>query len=202
MPLDEKYLSEIDFDVLNKNVDSNLFLISKHPINGFLKEHLVIEGNPEPDRSEQKLVSEYMILEGLVILKSKYFLSPTKLGFEIIRKGGWLKYLEREKDKADKIDRKLKYDLRTSKIKAKTFVPVMILGAFGGIYSIIKIVVFLLSTLSPKQPTDQNSQTELVKPNKIFQKESHILSDSLHNQDNQNIDSLSYFDQLVKGQKK
>ena len=78
----------------------------------------------------------------------------------------------------------------------------MILGAFGGIYSIIKIVVFLLSTLSPKQPTDQNSQTELVKPNKIFQKESHILSDSLHNQDNQNIDSLSYFDQLVKGQKK
>ena len=37
MPLDEKYLSEIDFDVLNKNVDSNLFLISKHPINGFLK---------------------------------------------------------------------------------------------------------------------------------------------------------------------
>ncbi|MFB9052118.1 hypothetical protein ACFFVB_03410 [Formosa undariae] len=42
------------------------------------------------------------------------------------------------------LQNKLKNESKISTIKAKTFIPVLILGAFGGVYSIIKVVILVL----------------------------------------------------------
>jgi len=45
----------------------------------------------------------------------------SKKGAEIIEKGGWLKHLEREKVKSDRIEKKDVFDFKVSKFKYHTF---------------------------------------------------------------------------------
>ena len=56
-------------------------------------------------------------------------------GIEVIRQGGWLKYLDKEKKKLVRAEKKEFFDYNISKWQSKTFWPVLIIGLFGGIYS-------------------------------------------------------------------
>lgn len=87
-------------------------------------------------------------------------LSLTKFGKDIKDKGGWNKYLKLKKEKEDKIEKKLSYDLKISKIKSKTFIPILILGAFGGIYSGYKLIKDLRILKSDQQIQEAKQQKE------------------------------------------
>lgn len=58
-------------------------------------------------------------------------------GLEVIRQGGWLKYLDKEKKKFERAEKKEIFDYNISKWQSKTFWPVLIIGLFGGFYSAI-----------------------------------------------------------------
>jgi hypothetical protein len=163
----------------------------------------------EPDQNSFSNINivKFLIELDLAVPVQVLHLSPdvcriSKKGIDIVKNGGWLKHLEREKFKSDKADRKLGYDLRISRIKANTFIPVMVLGVFGGIYSIIKVVVLVLGISTTEKIQESKSQTELVKPNKKSETEYPQLSDSLHSPNHQKTDDVLYIDQLKQGQKK
>jgi len=163
----------------------------------------------EPDRESFSNINivKFLIELELAVPVQTLNLSPdicriSKKGIDIFKSGGWLKHLEREKIKSDNTNKKLIYDLRISKIKAKTFIPIMLLGAFGGIYSGYKFIKDLSILKNDQEKQETISQTELVKPNKKSETEYHKLSDPLHNPNNQKNDSALYSDQLTKGQKK
>lgn len=146
----------------------------------------------EPDRESTSNVNivKFLIELDLAFPVQANSLSPdccriSKKGIDIIKSGGWLKNLGREKIKLDKADKKLEYDLKISRIKLNTYVPVMVLGAFGGIYSGYQFMKDL-GVLGNRKET-------------ITQMERNVFSDFLHSPDNQKTDSLLYTDQLEKG---
>ena len=163
----------------------------------------------EPDQNSFSNINivKFLIELDLAVPVQVLNLSPdvcriSKKGIDIVKTGGWLKHLEREKLKSDKADRKLGYDLKISRIKANTYVPVMILGAFGGIYSGYKLITDLTTSKNNQEIQEPKSQTELVEPNKKLEMECHQLSDSLQNPNHQKTDSVLYIDQLTQRQKR
>jgi len=103
-------------------------------------------------------------------------LSPK--GIEIIKNGGWLKHLDREKTKSNRAERKEIFDYNIAKWQSRTFWPVLISGLFGGIYSAVDFYEKLTTknvTQEPKSFADKqeyksklnNSDELMLNQNKI-----------------------------------
>lgn len=164
------------------------------------------ELEPERESFSNINIVKFLIELDLAVPVQTLNLSPdicriSKKGIDIFKSGGWLQHLELEKIKSDKSNRKLGYDLRISRIKANTYVPVMILGTFGGIYSTIKVFLLILGLSNPEQTQATNSQKKLNKSNKITNMAIQKYSDHYH-PDSLKTFYLSNSDQLSKGQKK
>ena len=159
---DKSQLNDLDYDWLDSHTDYFLNLISTYPRNTFLDSQWInIEEDKVFDRNSQKLVLEYMIVNSLIEMETKHICNLTKTGYEIHRKGGWLKHLNREKAKTLKNDKKDAYDYINAKWKSWTFWPLLFLAALGGIYSGVD---FFTEKLNPKSnPKIEQIESELNK---------------------------------------
>ncbi|RJE72965.1 hypothetical protein [Reichenbachiella sp. MSK19-1] len=85
-------------------------------------------------------------------------------------------------------ERKAELDFQISKIKAKTFIPVLILGSFGGIYSGISLLkdfgIIPNKEIETQQQADeiQNQESTLIKDNETI--------DNLQNKILKNSDTI------------
>lgn len=121
---------------LDKIINHNLNLIYKSK-SGFWHKDLKDLNNNEYQNDKIVLMRQ-MITRDLICSDGEkmQLLQLTPLGYEICNSiGGYLKYLEFEKEKTRRKLLKDKYDLTLSKWKYYTFWLVFFLGLFGGIYS-------------------------------------------------------------------
>lgn len=155
--LPDKYKRELDFDVINENIDLNLSLISTYPISSFLKKDIIIKTSDKLPVDPKKSIIEFMKIEKLIDMPNEHMLNLTKLGYEIHRKGGWIKHLYFEKAKVYKEDKKNAYDFYYSRLRYWTFWPALILGAFGGIYSGYNLITKITDTKPEQKVSKVNS---------------------------------------------
>lgn len=134
--LDEKYIKELNFDSINKNIELNLNLISKYPRNSFLNTFIVLTSENELPANPKKTIIDLMKIEQLIDIPNEHMLNLTKFGYEIVRKGGWIKHLEQEKIKSNRLLRKDIIDFSLSKFKYYTFWPVFIFAFVGFVFSV------------------------------------------------------------------
>ncbi|MCD8413711.1 hypothetical protein [Tenacibaculum finnmarkense] len=141
---------------------------------------------PEKLKHNEILNNILYLKEDLKVVRKPFkesnLITLTPFGIEIIENGGWIKYKKLKKDKEERLEKKLEYDLKISKLKSKTILPVLFLGAFGGVYSLIKISILIISMLSTEEPRELKLQTELEISNKKMETKYQKLSDSLRNQ--------------------
>lgn len=139
--LSEKYIKEIDFDIINKNIDLNLKLIAKYPRNSFLaNQFFEFEDEEKLPSNPKTAIKELMIIESLIDIKSEHFCNLTKFGYDVYRNAGWLKYLERERFKKIREDKKNTYDFRLSKWKHFTFFITLIIAVVALSISIFNLL--------------------------------------------------------------
>ena len=155
--LEDKYKKELDFDVINENIELNLNLISNYPRSAFLKQFIELKSEEKLPANGKSAIIDLMKIEQLIDMPNDHMLNLTKLGYEVQRNGGWIKHLNREKANTIRNDKKASYDFKTSKWKAKTFWPLLIFGALGGLYGTID---FITEKIDPK-PDMQNEKIEL-----------------------------------------
>ena len=155
--LDDKYIKELDFDLINKNIELNLILISKYPRNSFLNTLIQLTSENELPSNPKKSIIDFMKIEQLIDAPNEHMLNLTKFGYEVVRKGGWIKHLERERIKTKLSDRKERYDFNLSKWKHNTFVPLFLVAIFGGLYSGYDFI-YNLSSLKEQQLQEQRLQ--------------------------------------------
>lgn len=134
--LDENYIKELNFDSINKNIELNLNLISKYPRNSFLNTFIVLTSENELPANPKKTIIDLMKIEQLIDIPNEHMLNLTKFGYEIVRKGGWIKHLEQEKIKSNRLLRKDIIDFSLSKFKYYTFWPVFIFAFVGFVFSV------------------------------------------------------------------
>ncbi len=138
--LEDKYKKELDFDVINENIELNLNLISNYPRSAFLKQYIELKSEEKLPANGKSAIIDLMKIEQLIDMPNDHMLNLTKLGYEVQRNGGWIKHLNREKAKTIRNDKKANYDFKTSKWKAKTFWPLLIFGALGGLYGTVDFI--------------------------------------------------------------
>ncbi len=155
--LEDKYKKELDFDVINENIELNLNLISSYPRSAFLKQFIELKSEEKLPANGKSAIIDLMKIEQLIDMPNDHMLNLTKFGYEVQRNGGWIKHLNREKTKTIRNDKKADYDFKTSKWKAKTFWPLLIFGALGGLYGTVD---FITEKINPKSDK-QNEKIEL-----------------------------------------
>lgn len=166
--LEDKYKKELDFDIINENIELNLNLISTYPRSSFLKQFIELKSEENLPVNAKDTLVDFMKIEKLIDMPNDHMLNLTKFGYEIQRKGGWNKHINREKAKVIKDDKKAEYDFNTSKWKSKTFWPLIIFGALGGIYGAID---FITEKINPKIETKTKKiESELNELRQIIMK--------------------------------
>lgn len=157
--LDDKFKKELNFEIINENIDLNLNLISKYPRGSFLKQFIELKSSVDLPASPQKAIIEFMKIERLIDMPNDHMLNLTKLGYEIHRNGGWKKHLIREKAKANRDDKKAVYEFNNSKWKFWTFWPLLVLAAFGGTHT--AYTIFFGNNHSKPDPTIERIESEI-----------------------------------------
>ena len=179
----------------DQKIDTILKEVYKHE-NGYILLQLKDFKNHNEYRDYRNLV-QFKMGEELDLVRiipgNKWIVSDK--GKRISENNGWIAHVEREKDKERKISEKLDFDLTISKIRAKTFVPILVLGAIGGIYSSIKIGLLLYSLLYPKEVPTTTSQNKEPLDKLNISSSIPETTDSLINP-NQKTDSVKY-DMLI-----
>jgi hypothetical protein len=108
----------------------------------------------------------------------------TKKGIDIIRKGGWLNHIEIEKQKIKRKEEKERFDLRISKLQAKTGWLPYIISVIG-----IGISIWALAESKSNTPTNKHEQP-LIKEHKQLPSKDYPTKDSL-SEKGKRIDSLN-----------
>ncbi|MCC9016944.1 hypothetical protein [Flavobacterium lipolyticum] len=94
-------------------------------------------------------ITDWEQIKCAVVLKNQGYLNTprvnteiyesTVLGQEVLQIGSWKKYIKAKNKKQKNLERKEYYDSLMSRLKFYTFWPVLILGAIGGVNSIIDV---------------------------------------------------------------
>lgn len=87
----------------------------------------------------------------------------SQLGIDIIRKGGWLRYLEKKKVTERRAEQKEKFDFIVSKWKYHTFWIFFSLAIFGGGYSAYDLITKIVGENIPKE-TQTAKKSEIENP--------------------------------------
>lgn len=164
--LEDKYKKKLDFNVINENIELNLNLISNYPRSAFLKQFIELKSEEKLPVNGKSAIIDLMKIEQLIDMPNDHMLNLTKLGYEVQRNGGWIKYLNRQKEKTERIDKKARYDFQTSKWKAKTFWPLLIFGALGGLYGTIDFITGKINSTSNTQ--NEKIESELNELRKML----------------------------------
>jgi len=127
-----------------------------------------------------------MKIEKLIDSPNDKMLDLTKLGYEIVRKGGWTEHLKREKIKVKRTDRKDFFDFKVSKFKYHTFwlfFGIAIIGFGLGVFNFI-------GNLKPSKNIKQQEERIDKMESELESLQTSILNqkslDSLHNSKEQN----------------
>ena len=179
--LEEKYIRELSFNSINKNIEMNLNLISKYPRNSFLNSLIVIICEDELPVNPKKTIIDLMKIEQLIDNPNEHMLNLTKLGYEVVRKGGWIKHLERERIKTKLSDRKETYDFNLSKWKHITFWPIFIFAFIGFGFSVNNFIRNQINQENTKlqEQRIEQMELELTKLQNSISVQKNL--DSLHN---------------------
>ena len=126
------------------------------------------------------MIEEFGLINHFKTKSSTLYL--TKFGKKVISHyGGWLKYLEIEKIKSHRIERKNIFDFRISKFQYYTFWPVFIFAFVGFGFSIFNLINDQENKDKTKLQEQQIEQMEL----ELTKLQTSILNqknlDSLHN---------------------
>lgn len=138
--LEDKYIKELNFDLINKNIEFNLNLMSKYPRNSFLKSYIELTSEENLSSNPIKTIIDLMKIEQLIDIPNEHMLNVTKLGYEVVRKGGWIKYLKIERIKSDRLLRKDIFDFNVSKFKYYTFWPVFVFAFIGFGFNVFNFI--------------------------------------------------------------
>jgi hypothetical protein len=117
------------------------------------------------------------------------FFYLTQKGRKIIRLGGWFEYLNREEEIEKKREEKENFDLKISKLQAKT-------GWFPYLFSIIGIgiSIYALNTSNKKTHNKQSEKVHITKESNLLKYKDYPTKDSL-NRKGKGIDSLNLSNQ-------
>ena len=184
--LNDKYKKELNFDVINENIELNLNLISKYPRSSFLKQFIELKSEKKLPSNAQSAIIDFMKIENLVDMSNDHMLNLTKLGYEIQRKGGWIEHLKREKIKVKRTDRKDFFDFKVSKFRYHTFWIFFGIAVIGSGLSFFNFKENLKPSKNIKQQEERidklESELETLRTSILNQKS----LDSLHNSKEQN----------------
>jgi len=178
--LPEKYIKELNFDSINKNIELNLNLISKYPRNSFLNSYIELTSEENLPANSKKAIIDLMKIEQLIDIPNEHMLNVTKLGYEVVRKGGWIKYLEIEKIKSDRLLRKDIIDFSLSKFKYYTFWPIFIFAFVGFGFSVCNFIT-----------SQKNQENAKLQEQRIENMESELTKLRISISVQKNLDSLS-----------
>ncbi|AIN75169.1 hypothetical protein SAMN02745938_1261 [Flavobacterium psychrophilum DSM 3660] len=181
--LEDKYIQELNFDAINKNIEQNLNLISKYPRNSFLNSFIVLTSENKLPANPKKAIIDLMKIEQLIDVPNEHMLNVTKLGYEVVRKGGWNKHLERERIKSERSDKKDIYDFKTSKWKQKTFFWFFGFAVIGSSLSVYNFAVNL-------SPTEKEKKLQQQQELKIHKMEEELTKLHISTLVQKNLDSL------------
>ncbi len=132
------------------------------------------------------MIEEFGLINHFKTKSSTLYL--TKFGKSVISHyGGWSKYLEIDKIKSDRIERKNIFDFRISKFKYFTFWPVFIFAFVGFVFSVFNFI-----------NNQENQENAKLQEQQIEQMEVELtkLQTSILNQ--KNLDSLRNSKELTK----
>ena len=102
-----------------------------------------------------------MMLEDIKVinkpLKNSSHILLTKFGNDVINQGGWIKYLESEKQKVEREEQKAVFDFQISKIQAKT-------KLFPYIVSFLSLIISLFAYFKKEDTVEKRvSKSEIMK---------------------------------------
>lgn len=138
--LEDKYIKELNFDSINKNIELNLNLISKYPRNSFLYSYIELTSEENLPANAKKAIIDLMKIEQLIEAPNEHMINVTKLGYEVVRKGGWIKYIEIERIKSVQLLKKDIFDFKLSKFKYHTFWTVFVFAFVGFGFSVSNFI--------------------------------------------------------------
>ena len=151
---------------LNLLIDKNLALLNEKDEHSEFYIHFLNEANEEfwkvgKDNQAERL-TQIMLSKNLIIIKNELAIL-TEFGFEVIKKGGWIKYSEESERKriADENFKKEsdKIDLKLKKWQSKTFWWIFLLAIIGFIISVFNLYK---SYKSPEKDDPYKKEIQLL----------------------------------------